>query len=274
MTNNFDDAASQDVIIHAPPSLVISPNLDALLEHDERMRRSPLDNGPLSSLSFQSPHSSTFSSAFPVGLPPPPRSNRKTVSRPSTPKESDSAASRSSRRINTTEGSPGSSDSSAHGPSGSNPYINTPPKLPQLDGSVDFSTAPELPDPLGRALVDSPTLAADPDNNVINPSRWHPYPVAAVQEDISSSRPADANNFPLRTYPTLPRVEKLIGRGKSMFSMSSSQSHSSSPTDRNEEPEFLGKSRARDRGALPRFPDSSQLSSSAFIYALSEVSRY
>jgi hypothetical protein len=65
-------------VLDRPNHLVISPNLDALLEHDERTR--PRANSARSPYpSTTSASSGSSSAGFFVGLPPPPRGPRKTV---------------------------------------------------------------------------------------------------------------------------------------------------------------------------------------------------
>ena len=119
-----------------PRSLVISPNLDALLEHEERQRTtslasmlspiepmSPLDLLPVSPVLSQS---MAPSAEFPIGLPPPPRRARgpKTLRSPSgTLQEAQSMWD-----IENQENVRPSTGSSSQ----SNPYINPAPTLEDM----------------------------------------------------------------------------------------------------------------------------------------------
>src|SRR5947209_6013093 len=61
-------------VIPSRVSLAISPNLDALLQHDDRIRGNFSSRSPTLGPSM-------------ISLPPPPRGHRKTLSHPQTPPE-------------------------------------------------------------------------------------------------------------------------------------------------------------------------------------------
>jgi hypothetical protein len=243
-------------------SLAISPDLNALLEHDERTR-GPHQPDASSPHFWQSPHSGSSNSTFPVGLPPPPRGNRKAVSRPATPKEPESIGTRSKLWSEATEPLPESSDSS---PLLTNPFINAPPQLhhpyrsnvreqsnsavPQFSGT--FETLDSLPKTLDR-VVDP----ADPDlpRDLLHPVGSYIPSVSGAQEGSASPRPTDQPTF--RTH-SVPRVEKLIGRGKSMFSISGSQPQDNTRAISGEdESDSSGMSSLLDRGRPRNFSELS-----------------
>ncbi|GLB35722.1 hypothetical protein LshimejAT787_0300100 [Lyophyllum shimeji] len=99
---NNDDSDDYDDDEHgtskSPRSLIISPNLDALLEYDEKVR---------GAWSPTAPHSA------PVGLPPPPRRNSRKPRTPTSPKI----------------GSPLIQETSPTWEASGNPYINPAPTL-------------------------------------------------------------------------------------------------------------------------------------------------
>lgn len=270
------DVLPQDVTVRSPdPSLAISPNLDALLEHDERTRQTSLDY-PRSPYLFHSPVVGSFTAPFPVGLPPPPRGNRKGGSRPTTPKDADRAGSRSTRRSDASDSRPGSSGSQAVSTSNTNPFLNPPPRLSRrTDGSSrrDQSTTRSAPDPPNAAtmpdslrkaldrLVDSPISATEPDPARDSPSslRSHTTSIKPGRDDTGSLGPSDhpyASPL-LRSYPaTMPRADKLIGKNKNMYSTSSSQPQNNPRTDRiieGVETPSLGD--GWDRSKLPDFSE-------------------
>jgi len=221
----LDSALSQDVVVHT--SLAISPDLNALLEHDERTR-GPHQPDASSPHFWQSPRSGSSNSTFPIGLPPPPRGNRKAVSRPATPKESESIGTRSKLWSEATEPLPDPSDSS---PLLTNPFINAPPQLfhpyrsnvreqsnstvPQFSGT--FETLDSLPETLDR-VVDPTEPDAPRDLQHVGSYK----PSVSAQEGSASPQPTDQPT--IRTH-SVPRVEKLISRGKCMFSIPGSQPH-------------------------------------------------
>ncbi|KAF8167456.1 hypothetical protein B0H34DRAFT_681916 [Crassisporium funariophilum] len=103
-------------------SLIISPNLDALLEHEERTRvqyaSATEPTTPESCRQPFLPQSTSPSAEFPIGLPPPPRNSRG----PKLPR------SPTGTLLPPTPASPAQSRSS----STSNPYINPAPTLAEV----------------------------------------------------------------------------------------------------------------------------------------------
>lgn len=267
-----DDPASQDVVIHSVSSLAISPDLNALLEHDERTRGSYHQLHAAQSL--YTPFS-PGGSEFPAGLPPPPRSNRKVKSRPTTPKKSESAGSLFSRQPDVSEGLHTSFTGLPTATAISNPFINTPPKLhrphasneqERSSGSAsEFSGALEMSESLRKAL-DSPASAteSEPPRDFFHSLRSNVSTVTAAQENSPILRPPDRpNSTPLRT--SMPRVEKLIGKGKSIFSMSTSHSQSNSRAALNGGiSESAGTSPLLSGGMSGNFPEFSFQSSTLF----------
>ncbi|KZP28957.1 hypothetical protein FIBSPDRAFT_238012 [Athelia psychrophila] len=227
MTDDVNDldAFAYEPSLHAPKkSLAISPNLEALLAHDERTRT----NVPkLSDLS--DPHShyvlSSFSGSvepqFANTLPPPPRGNRRLASRPITPL--DAPRSTSLHRPRTLSGTL------------PNPYLNEIPKLPRLDplarkkgDALDESST--LRSPL--TTVTSPTaVTSSAQDHIVNgileafcgdPPRRPSLPTSPnrdLHHSISGSRSVERrNSVGTRPYTTLPRVDKFLGKGRSIFS--------------------------------------------------------
>jgi hypothetical protein len=216
-SETLDGALSQDVVVHT--SLAISPDLNALLEHDERTR-GPHQPDASSPHFWQSPHSGSSNSIFPVGLPPPPRGNRKAVSRPATPKESESISTRSKTWSEATEPLPEPSDFS---PLLTNPFINAPPQLsrPHRSNVREQSNIPQFSgtfETLDRVVDPEP----DPPRDLLHPVGSCISSVSGAQEGSASPRLTDQ---PTVRAHSVPRVEKLIGRGKSIFSISGSQLH-------------------------------------------------
>lgn len=261
-----EEAGSQDVIAPQPPSMAISPDLEALIEHDERTRGSqiPLDSAHSSGSFFQSPRSGSFTTAFPVGLPPPPR--RKGGSRPTTPK--DSPEGRALRRSDLKNSSPASArpGSSGQGSDISNPYLNAPPKIVQVDrpstGSSSktdqslplspLSPPSVMPESLRRALdgiADLPSPASPASQEMISRDTYDTLrplqtPIVTREDSASPQFTESQTASPTqRTYSTLPRVDKLIGKGKSIFSISASQTQNTSQD-------------SGDRSKLSKYADS------------------
>jgi hypothetical protein len=99
-----------------PPSLAISPNLQALLEHDERVRAGNF---------FGQVESPTSASDPPAtGLPPPPRGPRKQPSCPSSPHDKPGSIETLVEAARSRASSVGASPLSTP-----NPFINPPPVL-------------------------------------------------------------------------------------------------------------------------------------------------
>lgn len=257
-SETLDGALSQDVVVHT--SLAISPDLNALLEHDERTR-GPHYPDASSPHFWQSPHLGSSNPTFPVGLPPPPRGNRKAVSRPATPKESESISTRSKLWSEATEPLPDPSDSS---PLLTNPFINAPPQLshphranvreqsksgavPQFSGT--FDTLDSLPKTLDR-VVDP----AEPDPPRDLPVGSYISSVSGAQEGSASPHPTDQ---PTVRAHSVPRVEKLIGRGKSMFSISGSHHGKAQAVSGEDESDSSGMSSLLDRGRQRNFSELS-----------------
>lgn len=123
-------------------SLVISPNLDALLEHEERVRGQAM----LHSRALSSPESLVNNAGrmnFPVGLPPPPRRSRRPKSPKSptydTEKVANSACPNSRIRDNGQQPFPAQQPGKVSAmirdgtsSSSTNPYINPAPALDAL----------------------------------------------------------------------------------------------------------------------------------------------
>jgi hypothetical protein len=111
-------------------SLLISPNLDALLEHDERTRRQAND--------VKSPDSFSSSSVPDVflGLPPPPRGPRKTSIR-----SRNRTSITRQPRLRTTSTDSDASDVSTPV---SNPFINPAPTLDTILNADDSTISPSI----------------------------------------------------------------------------------------------------------------------------------
>lgn len=120
-----------------PQSLIISPNLDALLEYEERIRG--LQTG---SLMWESPQSSPPFPCAPAGLPPPPRKRRK-------PQSQISPATDASIMVNTALRPSLYSNPYINC---SNPYINSPPSF-----SFDRGVQREVEERLGAAIEEANT---------------------------------------------------------------------------------------------------------------------
>ena len=263
----FDEDVSQNMMVHS--SLAISPDLNALLEHDERTRG--CSNQLDSTLSHFIQTQSSVDTAFPISLPPPPRS-RKAGSRPTTPK---GVSHRSARQPDATGPSLGSSSSLPSLAVTSNPFLNAPPKLPRFNGPnereqhngpiSDMSSLLEMPDSLRKALnlvVDSPTSATTPEQ--IGDS--HGSYTSPIQETSASLRPTDQPyNPPIVTY-SMPRLDKLIGKGKSIFFMSGSHPQGNSQVvPDEEEQDSLELSRVAQRDKPRSFSEvSNQLGTSKY----------
>jgi len=142
-------------------SLLISPNLDALLEHDERTRRQAND--------VKSPDAFSSSSAPDVflGLPPPPRGPRKTSLR----SRNRSSITRQPR-LRTTSQATTDSDASDVSTPVSNPFINPAPTLDTILNADDSTISPSI----------SASLAPD-DNYPRSPGS----PIVTVERDEPSA---------------------------------------------------------------------------------------
>jgi len=266
----LDETGSQDAGVHSSArSLAISPDLNALLEHDERTRGSLhlLDRVP--SPHFFQTSVSDSDTAFPVGLPPPPR---KAKSRPTSQKQTENVGSRSTRR---SDASPWSSDPSAKMSANSNPFINAPPKLPQSYGSKeqeqsvsDLSSTPEMPHALQKIQDDLPpsTTAPERHRDIFHSFRLYTSSSATVRQNSASLRPTEQpSTVPFLASHSMPRVERLFGKGKNMFSTSGSHSQGNSPAVLNEEAETTEFSGVQDRGNMRGFSElSNQLGPSTF----------
>lgn len=248
----------QDVIAPQAPSMAISPDLEALIEHDERTRGSQIPLDINSSVSFlQSSRSGSFTAAFPVGLPPPPR--RKGGSRPTTPK--DSSESRTSRRsdLKTLPASARPSSSGQRSDT-SNPYLNAPPKVVQADRVTSSKTDQSPPlspvSPLSvmpkslrgglDSIADLPSPASSEmiSRDIYDPIRSRQALIVTQKDSESPQLNESQTASPAqRTYSTLPRVDKLTGKGKNIFSISISPTQSTSQG-------------SGDRDKLSKSPDS------------------
>ena len=239
MGDTHEEQMFQNVITPQAPSMAISPDLEALIEHDERTRgsRIPLDIHSSSVPFHQSLRSDSFTAAFPVGLPPPPR--RKGGSRPTTPK--DSSGSRVSRRSALKNSSPAfaSSCSSGQGSDTSNPFLNAPPKVIQADRPSTGSSSKTdqslplspvspsvIPEFLRGNLVGISDLPSPASSEMISRDICdliRPRQALIVTREDSGSPRLNENQTasPVRRiYSTLPRVDTLIGKGKNIFSIS------------------------------------------------------
>ena len=133
----------------SPPSLIISPNLDALLEYEERIRgsTSQLREGtPMK----DSPQPSPYIASPPVGLLPPPRKRQKPQS--PTGSQTDSPA-----REHPLQGVTPSLSTSPKltEPLASNPYINSPPSFNEIRELEDEQLSP-VDETRTVAATDSP----------------------------------------------------------------------------------------------------------------------
>jgi hypothetical protein len=146
-----------------------------------------------------------------------------------------------------------------------NPFINEPPKLPPLHGpdepersnssASEISSTLEAQDSVPKALhgvIDS--TEPDPTRD-LRSFRSYPSSVSAARDTSVSPRPADQ---PIPRTHSLPRVERLIGKGKSMFSISGSQSQDNAQAVPSEdEPESSGLNSVLDRGRQRNFSELS-----------------
>lgn len=224
-TGKSDGASSfYEIPTDAGESLAISPNLEALLEHDERTRAKALKtSGPYSPI-LRSPDFASFDLGFAVHLPPPPRGNRRLGHDP------DRTSVKSPVTVLSTPPSP-------------NPYLNQPPKLPRLEASKvvkDDDSAPAsatASDTLASHKKHRPadllTLFIDSGSDMPDMPKSPASPTASRRSSTSNSRAIERRNSPVfRTYTTLPRVDRLFGKGRDIFS-----SQSSSRVDSREDPE-------------------------------------
>ncbi|KAJ7651468.1 hypothetical protein DFH06DRAFT_1094466 [Mycena polygramma] len=225
-------------------SLVISPNLDALLEHDERVRRATQQSGGTWS-SIDSPGSG-YTSPTTQGLPPPPRRTRT----PGSPQILFSPLPRSpivAHEDHTRSSTPQSVDS--------NPYINPAPQLwldrepsspispPPRSSSMPFSFADKQQQQGPRASGSSGL------GNGRNGRMDTPDSGRSPSSSRTSSPPDSRAPPSLTKSHSLPRVDRLLKR---------------SPKDKDEnlnQKRSRGKLvKARDPSSSPQTPSSPQMS--------------
>jgi len=245
-----------------PRALVISPNLDALLEHDERTRLGRIAD-PSGSPASNSPLSSSFDSAFPAGLPPPPRGPRK----PRSPVSSKPDASNTGifPRLMATDaisqtspGSPVSPNSpSPWRTSTANPYINPAPSLAEVfdagDQLVQITLAP-------RVAVDVlPGIREDDDLRCSFYLRTELAQARSRDDSTTSppSPPVDARRFRIEdpkqlpyvsrpsNAPSLPGVDKILNKGKNVFGLFSDVTIQNQKSDSDKQPHPSSSSPAR-----------------------------
>jgi len=207
-----DARRSEKVSMRTPHSLVISPNLDALLEYDEKVRG-------VWATSPTVPHSA------PAGLPPPPRRNSRKPRSPTSPKV----------------GSPLIQETSptwdASGSAAWNPYINPAPTLAAVvevedERPRDETGGPEAADGMarseGRNSVDlqQPSNVSQPSQASKNrvdkllgigklPFALFQDPTTKSQNDLKSEL-NDVSNAPARrqSQPVLNLRERARAKGK------------------------------------------------------------
>ncbi|KAF7969851.1 hypothetical protein HWV62_25852 [Athelia sp. TMB] len=219
---NVLDAFAFEPPMDTPKSLAISPNLEALLAHDERTRSSAPKLSDLSdrhSHFIQLPLSGSVEPEFANSLPPPPRGNRRIASRPNTPKTADRATTSPLYRSRTL------SDSFNSAP---NPYLNEIPKLPRLDppsskervasGESPATTPSKIVTSLAEGSVHNGALE-DSDSDHSSVPSLPTSPTSVLQRSTHSLRVAERrSSMGPRPYKTLPRVDRLLGKGRNIFS--------------------------------------------------------
>lgn len=232
-----------------PRSLVISPNLDALLEHEDRTQRqnASVSWSPGPATSVSSPQSGSFSGSF--SLPPPPRGPRHT--RPPTSPSftssplkqqflgSDGGSPMSTRDAPGFASSPGS-PVVVSGPTTPNPYINPAPSLtevlrldhglagvtitpPPRTSSMTVDSLPQIREdsdtPLMNGGNSSPQLRTDgslkdsPTRPIDDASPRSPADSRRARNDFSSKQQSQLSQLSHRKQlSSLPRVDKLLSK--------------------------------------------------------------
>ncbi|KAJ7070601.1 hypothetical protein C8F01DRAFT_385113 [Mycena amicta] len=209
-------------LVAAPPemrqltqSLVISPNLDALLEHEDRVRR--IRHGPSASLA---------SPTFGGGLPPPPRRH---PNAPTSPSPLSPTYSLEQERDTETE--------SIESLEGSNPYINPAPQFAEEPPRTPIS-----PPPRSSSMNISFEGRLEP----VRVRRETPTSPVATTLDRSpssstsggTSSPADSRRSPSLTLPSLALRKKSLSTSK----------------EESQRPASIGHRRSRSRGKLVKPP--------------------
>lgn len=205
-------------------SLAISPNLEALLAHDEKARASPPKlsdlsdrHSPFVPLAF----SGSVEPEFANSLPPPPRGNRRVAPRSNAPKDADNKTSLHRPRT--------------HSDSLPNPYLNEIPKLPRLnppaakEGAASDESGTQQSPPTKILTLPAIQDHTSQDGIIEISSGDLPRrpslpssPTSDTRRSLSSTRSAERRNSTgPRPYTTIPRVDRLLGKGRDFFSSSS-----------------------------------------------------
>lgn len=251
--------------------LVISPNLEALLEHEERTRRttgetwSPITAWSPNAFAVGTSGDAATTSTLPIGLPPPPRGPRKPRSptaakraeipsfasplvNPPPPISIDTAPPRYSRT------DPASLPTSpiASG-SSSNPYINPAPTIADVLKSDDALVMEPLTslslDTLPRtesfervahsdqyAYSDSPSSSqeARPRDGFL--SLTPPLSPVDGRQSRNPNRKQPSQGSQQSRYPSMPQVDKLLSIGKNALSRFSDGSAQNTDSEEQSKP--------------------------------------
>lgn len=279
-----------------PGSLVISPNLDALLEHDERVRHGRLRSfSPLNSTS-----ASPMSPFFNTPLPPPPRGPRK-YKVPNSPNVYTKA---NSFDVVKTGGllspSPTGLDtrtflSAPNSPASPwtgflpNPYINPAPLFDEVSKAGDavlqmssslamaLDISPDQDDDLGMHPSEAPEL----EDEIKSRDGYTPPSLANTRRlpNVHDDPKQPSNSQQQSRYPLL-RVDKLLSRGKIGFGFFPE----SGPQKQTQEGEHTSVSlptvnlnlreRARSKGKLLKLKDVPSTSSRESYFVLFDSFEY
>lgn len=218
-----DSEARGYAIMNSPHSLMISPNLDALLEFEEQIRQvATLQCSPTQPWSPSRPTTSgeyvTYSPGFPIGLPPPPRGPRK-------PRSATRKEVRPDDRPTTThspiEISPSHNgghiihspplysrllSSTSPDTSTPNPYINPPPSLQDilLHAKMVGSDALKKPSAAARLGVASSSVKlGDEDGRT---SSWMDGELSGTSQSTGDGRVTRNQRQQSRKQPRSPRL--------------------------------------------------------------------
>jgi len=174
--------------------LTISPNLEALLEHDERTRPRAIGFGPLRQDILIAAASLSSNTAPFIGLPPPPRGPRKMTAKvgekAADVEDSPRSASSSSPELELSSRRTSSGDVG----STSNPYINPAPSLESLLKA--------------EAITPPPMISSFPSSNSTTQA-----PVDKIVTEPTHLKTKDTQNDP-RTYYTTPSSDGRKKRSK------------------------------------------------------------
>ncbi|RDB29428.1 hypothetical protein Hypma_015999 [Hypsizygus marmoreus] len=187
--NDNDTTRQEKSSSRSPPhSLIISPNLDALLEFDEKVRGALGPGSPTRDL----PQSAPLVATFPMGLPPPPRRNRNNAKprSPTSPKVGSPLAREA--------GSPISVEAMS-----SNPYINPAPSLEVVQSMGGLEHMP-------RDEISPQTADGGSSPHIRSSSR------SSVDLTVQPSNAAWPSTI---SHPTKNRVDKLLSIGKIPFGL-------------------------------------------------------